>query len=381
MLPVDTPDARRALRDVERVRAAPTSPRPSVRRAWRRTNARSCSCIGASYHHKNRLFACRLLGELRRRGWDGRLVLAGPTPPNGNSLADEAGGDPRARASTRLVDIIADVTEDEKNWLYAHAALSVYPTTIGGLRAGAVRVGALGRPVLSSRQGSLDEVLPADLPTIAGYDVDAGRRPRLAPAARQRRPPAATCRALRASGRRVHVGAHGGRCARPGRGVTAAAGRTAWSRSGGSPAARAGRRGGRGSARTSSIGSLVRMLRRRAAQAGRRPGGIAPSGLRAAARQLAPPALALTGRRRTSPGGMDRPPGHAGRPAPGAVDDVVVRQLGAQALDLGVAIGHRVDVVGGVVPVEHRARRAGDGWPDSAATRRRSRTTSSGRRT
>jgi glycosyltransferase involved in cell wall biosynthesis len=128
--------------------------------------------IGASYHHKNRVFACHLLAALRRRGWDGRLVLAGPTPPYGNSLDDEQ-ATLDAAGLDGLVDVLADVTEDEKNWLYAHAALTVYPTTTEGFGLVPFESARWDVPVLSSRQGSLDEVLPADLPTLAGYDVDA----------------------------------------------------------------------------------------------------------------------------------------------------------------------------------------------------------------
>ncbi len=128
--------------------------------------------LGASYHHKNRPFACRLLGELRRRGWDGRLVLAGPTPPNGNSLADEE-AEILKLGLHGSVDAIADVSEAEKNWLYAHAALSVYPTVSEGFGLVPFESARWDVPVLTSRQGSLDEVLPADLPTITGYDVAA----------------------------------------------------------------------------------------------------------------------------------------------------------------------------------------------------------------
>jgi glycosyltransferase involved in cell wall biosynthesis len=128
--------------------------------------------IGASYHHKNRVLACRLLAALRRRGWDGRLVLAGPTPPDGNSLADEQVAIAEAGLDG-LVVVLADVAEDEKNWLYAHAALSVYPTTSEGFGLVPFESARWDVPVLSSRQGSLDEVLPPELPTLAGYDVAA----------------------------------------------------------------------------------------------------------------------------------------------------------------------------------------------------------------
>jgi GT2 family glycosyltransferase/glycosyltransferase involved in cell wall biosynthesis len=126
--------------------------------------------IGASYHHKNRPFACSVLAELRRRGWDGRLVLAGPTPPNGNSLAEEDAMIAELDLAG-LVDVMADVTEAEKNWLYAHAALTLYPTVSEGFGLVPFESARWDVPVLSSRQGSLAEVLPDDFPTLDCYDV------------------------------------------------------------------------------------------------------------------------------------------------------------------------------------------------------------------
>ncbi len=88
--------------------------------------------LGASYHHKNRAFAVKLLRELRRTGWNGRLVLAGPTPPRGNSLSAETYElliDPELKEH---VFQLGDLTESEKAWLYDHAALSLYPTASEG---------------------------------------------------------------------------------------------------------------------------------------------------------------------------------------------------------------------------------------------------------
>lgn len=127
-------------------------------------------CFGASYHHKNRLAALRIYDELRNAGWDGKLVLAGPTPPSGNSLSDE---DEYLLANSRLMeDVIRveSVTEAEKEWLYEHSALVLYPTLAEGFGIIPFEASARNVPCLSTRAGSLDEVLPADLPTIDPSD-------------------------------------------------------------------------------------------------------------------------------------------------------------------------------------------------------------------
>jgi GT2 family glycosyltransferase/glycosyltransferase involved in cell wall biosynthesis len=127
--------------------------------------------LGTSYLHKGRRFLLETWAELRRRGWDGRLVMAGSTPPFGNSLGREAEfllGAPELR---RDVVMLAAVTEAEKRWLYRHAALVVYPSTIEGFGFVPFEAAAYGSPTLSTRRGSLGEVLPADVPTLDGYDV------------------------------------------------------------------------------------------------------------------------------------------------------------------------------------------------------------------
>ena len=130
--------------------------------------------LGASYLHKNRPFALRTWAELRRRGWDGRLVLAGPTPPHGNSLAREAElllglpGDLRADVAA-----LATVSEDEKRWLYRRAALVLYPSTVEGFGLVPFEAAAHGVPTLATRRGGLDEVMPGGIPVLDGFDVAA----------------------------------------------------------------------------------------------------------------------------------------------------------------------------------------------------------------
>jgi len=78
--------------------------------------------IGSDYLHKNRLFALELLAELRRRGWDGTLVLAGAHVVHGGSAAAEA---ELLRALPDLAAHVRDVgpvPESEKLWLLTNAA-------------------------------------------------------------------------------------------------------------------------------------------------------------------------------------------------------------------------------------------------------------------
>jgi GT2 family glycosyltransferase len=129
--------------------------------------------IGASYRHKNRDFTLRVWAELRRRGWPGRLVLAGPTPPQGNSLAAEAAqllGEPDLREH---VTDVGEVTERQKRWLYENAALVLYPSTVEGFGMVPFEAARHGTPTLCSRRGSLAELLGDEMPALDGFDPGA----------------------------------------------------------------------------------------------------------------------------------------------------------------------------------------------------------------
>ena len=130
-------------------------------------------CLGASYLHKNRRFALEVWHELRRRGWAGRLVLAGPTPPFGNSLATEAEYLLAAPELRDAVVTVGTLTEDEKRWLYRRTALVLYPSTVEGFGLVPFEAAHHGVPTLASRRGSLDEVLPPGIPAIDTFSVTA----------------------------------------------------------------------------------------------------------------------------------------------------------------------------------------------------------------
>lgn len=126
--------------------------------------------LGVSYLHKNRLFALRMLKELLASGWTGSLVLAGAEPPDGSSVAAESRyliDNPDVASHVVSLGIVSDA---EKNWLYQNAGLVLYPTTSEGFGLVPFEAAHLGVPCLSTRMGGLDEVLPADIPTIDSFD-------------------------------------------------------------------------------------------------------------------------------------------------------------------------------------------------------------------
>jgi glycosyltransferase involved in cell wall biosynthesis len=129
-------------------------------------------CIGATYLHKNRPFALETWAELRRRGWDGQIVLAGPNPPHGNSVTQEAAfalSHPELRGEIRT---LGRVSEAEKRWLYQRAALLLYPSTTEGFGLVPFEAARHRVPTLATRHGGLDEVLPDDIPVLTGFDCN-----------------------------------------------------------------------------------------------------------------------------------------------------------------------------------------------------------------
>ena len=117
-------------------------------------------CLGVSYLHKNRLFALAMLAELHRQGWRGSLVLAGAQPPDGSSLPAEARFLLEHPELAPFVVNLGMISEAEKVWLYGNAGLVLYPTLSEGFGLMPFEAAHYGVPCLSTRQGSLVEVLP-----------------------------------------------------------------------------------------------------------------------------------------------------------------------------------------------------------------------------
>ncbi|RIJ71412.1 glycosyltransferase [Nakamurella silvestris] len=126
--------------------------------------------LGVAYLHKNRQFAIDLLAELRTAGWQGDLVLAGAVPTHGSTTELEKQALARHPGIAGRVFDAGMVSEAEKAWLYENAGLVVYPTISEGFGLVPFEAAALGIPCLSTRAGSLDEVLPAGIPVIDSFD-------------------------------------------------------------------------------------------------------------------------------------------------------------------------------------------------------------------
>lgn len=128
-------------------------------------------CIGTDFRHKNRLFALRLLDELRRRHqWSGWLVLAGPRVEIGSSIPDErALLALRPQLAHRVIDVAA-VSEGEKEWLLGRARLVVYPTVQEGFGLVPFEAADHGVPCLWAAGTSLSEILPDSAAEIVPWD-------------------------------------------------------------------------------------------------------------------------------------------------------------------------------------------------------------------
>jgi hypothetical protein len=130
-------------------------------------------CIGNDFRHKNRMFALRLLEQLRKRGWNGRLVLAGAHVDHGSSTGDEAAFLALDRTLAGAVCELASVSEQEKAWLYANAAAVVYPSVYEGFGLIPFEAATAGTPCLFAALASLAEVLPEEAATLVPWDPEA----------------------------------------------------------------------------------------------------------------------------------------------------------------------------------------------------------------
>ncbi len=131
-------------------------------------------CLGTDFRHKNRVFALRLLGELRaRHGWRGGLVLAGTHIDPGSSAEIERA---YLREHPELQDAIValgPVSEREKAWLVANAGAIVYPSVYEGFGLVPFESALSGVPCLFAAQASLAEAAPPGTATIVPWDAEA----------------------------------------------------------------------------------------------------------------------------------------------------------------------------------------------------------------
>jgi glycosyltransferase involved in cell wall biosynthesis len=130
-------------------------------------------CLGTDYHHKNRMFALRVLECLRdRHGWTGVLVFAGPRVGHGSSRHDEAR---LLTAHPELAGAVLDVgvvSEAEKAWLLARSALVLYPSVIEGFGFVPFEAAAHGTPCMWAPGTSLSDILPDHAAEIVPWDAE-----------------------------------------------------------------------------------------------------------------------------------------------------------------------------------------------------------------
>lgn len=131
-------------------------------------------CLGTDFRHKNRLFALRLLRELRaRHEWDGALVLAGTHIPRGSSQKlerDFLGEHPEL---SQAVIELGPVDEQEKAWLLAHAGAIAYPSVYEGFGLVPFESALAGVPCVFAPQSSLAEAAPPGTAAIVPWDEQA----------------------------------------------------------------------------------------------------------------------------------------------------------------------------------------------------------------
>jgi glycosyltransferase involved in cell wall biosynthesis len=118
--------------------------------------------LGTNYAHKNRDLAVAVVRELRRRGHELSLVMAGAAVPYGSSRVQEA----QRSGGEQEIYAIPDVTSEERNWLLHHAALVLYPTSAEGFGLVPYEAARFGTPTIMVPFGPLGEVV-GDLPVQA----------------------------------------------------------------------------------------------------------------------------------------------------------------------------------------------------------------------
>jgi glycosyltransferase involved in cell wall biosynthesis len=131
-------------------------------------------CLGTDFRHKNRLFALRLLQSLRAdHDWQGSLVLAGTRISHGSSKELEQGFlEEHAELAEAVVEL-GSVSEEEKEWLLAHAQAVVYPSVYEGFGLVPFESALKGVPCVFAAQSSLAETVPKGIATILPWNATA----------------------------------------------------------------------------------------------------------------------------------------------------------------------------------------------------------------
>lgn len=129
-------------------------------------------CLSSTFWHKNRAHTIatfeRLVGD---HGYTGHLVIGGPEPFYGRSIADEDDVLARLPADVRArVHRIGHVSEANKWWLLRHAGLALYPSVVEGFGLVPFESAAVATPCLTFEGTAPGELLGSTSATIDTWD-------------------------------------------------------------------------------------------------------------------------------------------------------------------------------------------------------------------
>ena len=124
--------------------------------------------LGTDYPHKNIGWARRIFERVSQLGWTGHLVFAGPTINPGND-ADDANDALTAQFRNRI-HALGRVTDEEREALFSHAQVVLFPTLTEGWGMIPFEASAAGCAPLATRAGGLDEITPQGALTLTLAD-------------------------------------------------------------------------------------------------------------------------------------------------------------------------------------------------------------------
>lgn len=113
---------------------------------------------GASFQHKNRIFAIRLFDRLVEVGYRGNLVLAGPDPQVGSSRLIEAEWIRSRPSLAARIIYLPWVPDDQLHAVIANADLLLYPTVSEGFGLLPLEAARLGTAALTANSASLGDI-------------------------------------------------------------------------------------------------------------------------------------------------------------------------------------------------------------------------------
>ncbi len=128
--------------------------------------------LGNNYLHKGRAWFIRVMRRVFEAGWNGSVVLVGPTPEFGNSSALEAAELPTAGGR---VIVAGRVGGDDRDRLLSRATLTAAPSVTEGWGMTPAEALAHGSTPIASLGGGLRDITPPDALslTMSNDDVDA----------------------------------------------------------------------------------------------------------------------------------------------------------------------------------------------------------------